>query len=94
VSRKWWKAEATSLDGVLHEINDMELLNEEISFEDAIEFIKSYKPGGYVNPVWGLVARVERRFKEVTTFRLKSYYVDHLLNMCQAAQPELVDAPF
>jgi hypothetical protein len=94
VSRKWWNAEAVSLDGVLHEINDMELLNEEITFEDAIEFIKAHKPGGYVNPVWGMVARVERRFKEITTFRLKDYYVDHLLSMCQVAQPELEDAPF
>jgi hypothetical protein len=94
VSKKWWVKDSVALDAKLHEINDMQLLNEEITPEDAIDFIKAHKPNGYVNPVWKLVAAVESRFKEVTTFRIKDYYVQHLVNMCQGVRVELADAPF
>ncbi|GHB64107.1 hypothetical protein [Persicitalea jodogahamensis] len=82
VSRRWWSKEAAALDGQLAEINSMELLNTDVTFEDAIDFIKAHRPGGYVNPVWSLVKRLEERFKEVTTFRIKDYYAEHLLKMC------------
>ncbi|MPR36929.1 hypothetical protein GBK04_27250 [Cytophagaceae bacterium SJW1-29] len=94
VSKKWWMKDAAPLDAKLHEINDMQLLSAEITPEDAIDFIKAHKPGGYVNPAWNLVATVENRFREVTTFRIKDYYVQHLVKMCQGARAELADAPF
>lgn len=85
VSRKWWVKDSVALDAKLLEINGMQLLNAEITFEDAIDFIKANKPGSWKNPAFALVQRIEERFKQATTFRIKEYYVEHLLKSCQVA---------
>ena len=95
ISKKWWSKEGLALDTRLQEINEMCLLMEEITTEDAIDFIRAHRPGGYVNPAQKLVKHIEERFKLVTTFRIKDYYVEHLLKMCQTIQTEEVaDLPF
>ena len=95
VSKKWWSKEATGLDGVLQEISEMCLLSEDITFTDAIDFIQAHKPGGYVNPAQKLAKHIEERFKLLTTFRIKDYYVEHLVKMCGAmATEEVADLPF
>lgn len=85
VSKKWWVKDSVALDAKLHEINDMQLLNAEITSEDAIDFIKANKPGTWKNPAHEMVQRIEERFKQATTFRIKDYYVEHLLKSCQVA---------
>ncbi|TDB69262.1 hypothetical protein EZE20_01855 [Arundinibacter roseus] len=96
ISKKWWTKDAISLDVKLEEINSMSLLNQPLAFEDAIDFIKANKPGSYINPAQLLIKHIEERFKTVTTFRIKDYYVDHLMKMCHVvpANEELVDLPF
>ncbi|WP_228713639.1 hypothetical protein [Arundinibacter roseus] len=96
INKKWWNKDAAALDVKLEEINSMSLLNQPLTFEDAIDFIKCHKPGSYVNPAQLLIKRIEERFKAVTTFRIKDYYVSHLMKMCHLvpASEELADLPF
>jgi hypothetical protein len=95
INKKWWSKDGLALDTRLQEINEMCLLMEEITTEDAIDFIRAHKPGGYVNPAQKLIKHIEERFKLVTTFRIKDYYVEHLVKMCQATKTEEVaDLPF
>ncbi|TDB64404.1 hypothetical protein [Arundinibacter roseus] len=96
VSRAWWKKDADGLDGILQEINSMEFLNTEISLSDAIEFIRANRPGRWICPALTAQKLVESRFKTLTTFNIKDYYVEHLLKMCRI-ETELIadeDLPF
>ncbi|PWJ47038.1 hypothetical protein CLV98_1712, partial [Dyadobacter jejuensis] len=44
VSRSWFKKDGVNLDVQLEEINDMNLLGDYITMEDAIQFVMKYTP--------------------------------------------------
>ncbi|HEV7383125.1 MAG TPA: hypothetical protein VGN64_25180 [Dyadobacter sp.] len=95
VSKSWFRKDGINLDVQLMEINDMNLYGEWISIEDAIDFVKEFRPGTYRNPAQILVEWVEYRFKEVTGFAIKDYYVQHIIRMCEITQPsDNDDVPF
>jgi hypothetical protein len=95
VSRSWLKKDGVNLDVQLMEINDMNLYGEWITMEDAIDFVMQFRPGSYQNPAQILVEFIEYRFKEITTFAIKDYYVQHIIRMCEIIQPsDNDDVPF
>ena len=95
VSRSWFRKDGINLDVQLMEINDMNLYSEWITMEDAIDFVKEFRPGTYRNPAQLLVDFIEYRFKEITGFAIKEYYVQHIIKMCETALPiESEDLPF
>ena len=94
VSRSWFRKDGVNLDVQLMEINDMNLYSEWIRIEDAIDFVMSFRSGAYRNPAQILVEFVEYRFKEVTSFAIKDYYVQHIIQMCEIQMVEISDVPF
>lgn len=93
VSRSWFKKVGANLDVQLMEINDTSCLH--FTMDDLIEFIRNYRPGGYVNTAELLrIETVEKRFKELTTFRIKPYYVEHLMKSCNYYETPSEDLPF
>lgn len=77
VSKSWFKKTATNLDVQIDEINEVAPI--QVTIEAAIEFIKKWKPGTYKSPFQEALGRIEARFKEITTFRIKEYYAEHLI---------------
>lgn len=95
VSRSWFRKDGINLDVQLMEINNMHLYGEWITIEDAIDFVKGFKSGTYRNPTQILVDFVEYRFKEITSFAIKDYYVQHIIRMCEITEPaDHDDLPF
>ena len=91
VSKKWFDKNAIHLDVAVETINTEASIK--VSIDDMIEFVKAYKPNCYKNPMQLMQERIEARFKEVTTFRIKDYYVDHLVKACEF-QPDTTKSPF
>lgn len=81
VSKKWFDSEGIHLDVKMEIISTDSGI--EITTEDAIDFVKKYKPNAYKNPMQVLLVRIEERFKEVTTFKIKDYYAEHLIKACE-----------
>lgn len=94
VSKSWFKKDGLNLDVQLMEINDMHLHPEWITLQDAIDFVKKYRPTGFKNPAEYQVERIENRFKEITSFQIKDYYVQHLRNMCETQPVHGDELPF
>lgn len=94
VGRSWFKKDAVNLDVQLMEINDMHLHSEYVTVQDAIEFVMQFKPGTYKNPAQQVLERIEQRFKAVTTFQIKEYYVQHIIRMCDMEPIDSLDLPF
>ena len=94
VSRSWFRKDAVNLDVQLMEINDMHLYAEWITVQEAIDFIMKYRPGSYKNPSQRILERIEVRFKSVTTFHIKEYYVQHLIRMCELEPIDVNELPF
>ena len=93
VAKAWFKKSGTNLDVQIDEINEMAPVP--VTLEDAVEFVKSWKPNGYVSPPTWLLARIEERFQALTTFKIKTYYAEHLLRMALMNHPALTtDVPF
>ncbi|WP_148289347.1 hypothetical protein [Fibrella aestuarina] len=93
VSKSWFKKTGIELDVQLQEINEVAPIP--VTMEDAIEFVKSWKPGGFVSPLQWQLTHIESRFQGLTTFRIKDYYAEHLLKMTQLVHPALTDTvPF
>jgi hypothetical protein len=84
VSKSWFDKKGLKLDTQIKEMNSVHSFEEElaIGFDDVIEFVRSYKRNEYRNPEWMRMKEIEARFKELTTFQLKEYYVEHLEKAC------------
>lgn len=91
VSKKWFDKDAIHLDVAVETLNCDSSVK--ITIEDVIEFVKTYKPNTYKNPMQLMNERIEARFKEVTTFRIKDYYVEHLVKACEYSNNEIT-TPF
>lgn len=83
VSKSWFRKNGTPLDVKLAEINGLDLHCEEITIQDAIDFVMKYRPGTYKNPYQLIREKVAERFRAVTTFQVKDYYLEHIINMCE-----------
>ncbi|MBO0933918.1 hypothetical protein [Fibrella aquatilis] len=93
VSKSWFKKTGLELDVQIQEI--LEIAPVPVSIEDAIAFVKSWKPNGYVSPPAWLQARIEERFQSLTGFRIKDYYAEHLMRSALINHPALTDdVPF
>ena len=93
VSRAWFKKDGINLDVQLMEINEM-FVSEWITLQDAIDFVKNYRPGTYKSPSQLLLERIEAAFRGITTFQIKEYYVQHIIRMCEMELVENGDLPF
>lgn len=95
VTRSWFKKDGVALDAKIEEINSMDLICEEITIQDAIEFVMKYRPGTYKNPYELIRERVAERFKTITSFQVKDYYLEHIIKMCEFTMCDAdMDAPF
>lgn len=98
VSKAWFRKEgtnrrATPLDVQVDEINEVATIR--ITLDDIIRFVQNHKPNAYKSPMAEMVERIEERFKDVTTFRIKEYYADHLLRSSMLTHPALTEeVPF
>lgn len=77
VSKSWFKKSGVNLDVQVDEINEVAPIR--ITMDDVLEYVRKWKPGCYKSLMDEMVGRIEERFKEVTTFRIKDYYAEHLL---------------
>ena len=93
VSKSWFRKSGINLDVQVDEINEVAPIR--ITIDDIIEFVKKWKPGAYKSPAQEMVERIEERFKELTTFRIKEYYAEHLLRSSMLVQPAFTEeVPF
>ena len=93
VSKSWFKKGGLELDVQIDEINETAPIK--VSIEDAVEFVKSWKPAGYVSPPMWQLERIEERFYSLTTFKIKGYYAEHLLRSSLLHHPALTETvPF
>lgn len=93
VSKSWFKKGGINLDVQIDEINEVAPVK--VSIEDAIDFVKAWKPGRYISPAQELLTRIEERFQSLTTFRIKEYYAQHLMRSNYHSLPMLSEAvPF
>lgn len=85
VSKSWFSKEGLPLDTQIKEMNSVYGFEEElqIGFDDVIEFVRTYRRNEYRNPEQIRLKEIEARFKEITTFQIKDYYVEHLIKMCR-----------
>ncbi|MFN3378909.1 MAG: hypothetical protein ACK41O_05600 [Runella zeae] len=91
VSKSWFNKEGIHLDTQAMEMSENSGF--EIEVQDLIDFVMKWRPRTYKSPALLRKKRIEARWKEVTTFSLKDYYVSHLIRMCQFEKPEN-DLPF
>jgi len=77
VAKAWFKKSGVNLDVQVDEINEVAPIR--ITMDDVIAFVRTCKPGTYKSPMQEMLERIEERFKEVTTFRIKDYYAEHLM---------------
>lgn len=82
MSKGWFNKEGVALDVQAQEMNSLFFVEEEISIDDIIDFVRTYKRHGYKSSATKLVERIEERFKECAGFQIKDYYVEHLLKSC------------
>lgn len=92
VSRSWFDKDGINLDVQAAEMSEKSGF--EVSVQDIIDFVAKYRPKRYMNPAELLVKKIELRWKEVTGFVVKEYYVEHLLKMCELANVATEKAPF
>ena len=93
VSKSWFNKEGLNLDVQIQEMNHLYEL--EITIDDVIEFVRTYRRNAYSSPAAQKVKALENRFKELTSFALKDYYAEHLIKantFTQTIQTE--DVPF
>ena len=81
VGRGWFRADGLHLDTQAQEMTEMSGF--EIEIQDLVDFVMKFKPGTYRNPAQIKLKQIEARFKSVTTFGIKDYYVQHLILVCQ-----------
>jgi hypothetical protein len=81
ISKKWFYADAIALDVKVEALTAENGI--EISIDDVLDFVKSYKPGGYINPRKQLLNEIESKFKEICGFSIKPYYSEHLIKSCE-----------
>lgn len=77
VAKAWFKKSGVNLDVQVDEINEVASIR--ITMDEVIAFVRTCKPGTYKSPMQEMLERIEERFKEVTTFRIKDYYAEHLM---------------
>ena len=92
ISKKWFFEDAIAIDVKVEALS--EECGMEISIDDVLEFVKSYKPGEYKNPRLVLKERVEEKFKEVVGFQIKDYYAEHLIKSCEFVKVSTDQYPF
>jgi hypothetical protein len=83
VARSWFRKDGTPLDVKIAEINELSFYCEEITIQDAIDFVMKYRSGTFKNPYALIRERVAERFRSVTSFHVKDYYLEHIINMCE-----------
>ncbi len=93
VSKSWFSKSGLNLDTQVQEMNTVTGLGIEI--EDVIEFVKTYRRNTYVSPPAQKVKALEERWRELTSFAVKEYYIDHIIK-ANSFQPaiETNDVPF
>ena len=92
VSKKWFDQKGTHID--VQAMNMTESSGYEIDMQDIIDFVKSYAPGQYKNAIEIVMIDIEARWKELTGFVIKDYYVQHLLSFEQPSVAEPEARPF
>ncbi|NBB22573.1 hypothetical protein GVN20_24680 [Runella sp. CRIBMP] len=92
VSRAWFKKDGLNLDTQAQEMSENSGF--EITVQDLIDFVMKWRPRTYKNPAELTVKRIEERFREVTTFGIKDYYVQHLMKMCHFEKSGIDILPF
>lgn len=93
VSRSWFKKDGVPLDTQLQEMSSVSGID--IEMDDIIEFVRTYRRNTYLNPAQILLKKIEQRWKELTTFSLKDYYVEHLIKAnTYAPAVEEIEVPF
>ena len=93
VAKQWLRKGGVNLDVQLQEINEVAPIM--VSMDDVIAYVLKWKPGRFKSAVQETLEQVEERFKEVTTFRIKDYYADHLLRSSMLVHPALTEnVPF
>ncbi|KAL6982195.1 hypothetical protein U1Q18_052311 [Sarracenia purpurea var. burkii] len=70
VSKSWFNKEGLNLDVQIQEMNHLYEL--EITIDDVLEFVRTYRRNAYSSPAAQKVKALENRFKELTSFALKT----------------------
>jgi hypothetical protein len=81
VSKVWFDKLGTNIDVQAMELSENDGLD--VSVDNIVEFVKVYKPNSYKNAACLRKEAIEARWFEVVGFRIKDYYVEHLLKMCE-----------
>ena len=92
VDKKWFKKSGTNLDVQVDEINEVAPIR--ITLDDVVAYVQRWKPGSFQSDAQNMVERIEERFREVTTFRIKDYYADHLLRSSMHTHESTEEVPF
>jgi hypothetical protein len=92
ISKKWFFEDAIGIDVKVEVLAEESGL--EIGIDDVLDFVKSYKPGEYKNPMKVLREKVEDKFKEVAGFQIKDYYAEHLIKSCEYDSTAVNEYPF
>ena len=93
VAKSWFKKPGVNLDVQVDEINEVAPIR--VTMDDVIDYVRKWKPGCFKSSAQEMLERIEERFKEVTTFRIKEYYADHLLRSSMMVHPALTEeVPF
>lgn len=93
VSRSWFKKGGRNLDVQVDEINAV--APAQISIDAVIDFVRTHKPNTYQSPALAMRDRLDDRFRELTGFRIKDYYVAHLIRSAYFSQPATIETvPF
>ena len=92
VAKGWFKQKGVNLDVQVDEINEVAPIL--VSIDDVIAFVRTWKPGTYKSPAQVMTERIEERFKELTTFKIKDYYAEHLMRSAGYEIPSADEVPF
>jgi hypothetical protein len=92
VNKKWFKKSGTNLDVQVDEINEVAPIR--VTLDDVIQYVQRWKPGAYQSAPQNMLERIEERFKDLTSFRIKDYYADHLLRSSMHTHESTEEVPF
>jgi hypothetical protein len=85
VSRAWFRKTGRNIDVQVEQIN--EFASAQISIDAVIDFVRQNRPNSYRSPALERRERIEERFRELTSFRIKDYYAVHLIQSAYFSIP-------
>ncbi|MGR3809591.1 hypothetical protein [Jiulongibacter sp. NS-SX5] len=92
VSPSWFKKDGLHIDIAAMKLT--EIFGKEITEQDIVDYLTTYRKGRYKSSVDFLSDRYKSRFYQITGFKLTVAYAKHLRDLLFVSEAETTEVPF